>query len=102
MHSITTVEALSEQFSSEQMMPPETLVTNGYGGLIFECGCGDTHGVNESQVEVVGCFHPVGFLFKCSSHYTRVNIKGWFKQRCESIYTIKNSDMKTWVGDLNL
>ena len=75
----------------EQAMPASVMKTGGYFDLSFECGCGLSHGVNDSAVQQIASFRPVKILFKCKTHYTKVRIKGIFKQTCISEWTCKNS-----------
>ena len=94
--------ALEMVLSSEKPLPPNVMSTKGYGNLGYECGCGQFHGVNSSFIEVVACFKPVAFLFKCETYYTKVEIKGFFKQKCFSIYSYKISLLNKVLENLKL
>ena len=72
-------------------MPPSVMDTTGYGNLGFECGCGKFHGVNETGIQQIASYRPVKIMFKCNTHYTKVRIKGIFKQTCISEWTCKNT-----------
>ena len=75
----------------DKAMPASVMSTGGYGNLGFECGCEEMHGVNSYDVEQIASFRPVKILFKCNSHYTKVRIKGIFRQTCISEWTCKKS-----------
>ena len=91
MKIITAEEEYMSAMQEEQPMPASVMKTGGYFDLAFECGCGGTHGVNSSDVQQIASFRPVKILFKCKTHYTKVRIKGIFKQTCISEWTCKNS-----------
>ena len=91
MRIIETEEEYTEAIMEEQPMPASVMKTGGYFDLSFECGCGLSHGVNDSAVQQIASFRPVKILFKCKTHYTKVRIKGIFKQTCISEWTCKNS-----------
>ena len=94
MKVIKTEEELKEVFHDDNPMPPGVIDTAGYRNLGFDCGCGDTHGVNDPSIQQIANFRPVKVLFKCSSHYTKVRIKGIFSQTCvsEATWSISLSD----------
>ena len=83
-----------DSFFDDNPMPPGVIDTAGYRNLGFDCGCGDTHGVNDPSIQQIANFRPVKVLFKCSSHYTKVRIKGIFSQTCvsEATWSISLSD----------
>tara|TARA_B100000787_G_C16084821_1_gene246158 strand:+ start:382 stop:690 length:309 start_codon:yes stop_codon:yes gene_type:complete len=80
-----------EALAEDQPMPASVMSTSGYGNLDFECGCGNRHRVNGHDVKQIASFRPVKILFKCSTHYTKVRIKGIFSQTCVSEWACKNS-----------
>ena len=89
------------ELHKEMPNPPGTIPTKGYGQLQFECGCGALHGVNDYEILIVATYFPVKVLFLCSSHYTKVQIKGLLKQKCLSLWTIKADLVKDIAKDLN-
>ena len=91
MRIIETEEEYTEALMEEQPMPASVMKTGGYFDLSFECGCGLSHGVNDPAVQQIASFRPVKILSKCKTHYTKVRIKGIFKQTCISEWTCKNS-----------
>ena len=78
MKIITAEEEYMSAMQEEPPMPASVMKTGGYFDLAFECGCGQTHGVNDSAVQQIASFRPVKILFKCNTHYTKVRIKGIF------------------------
>jgi len=102
MKVIKTVDELMSAFTEDTPMPAGVMKTEGYGSLGFECGCGQFHGVNAYDVQQIASFRPVKILFKCSSHYTKVRIKGIFTQTCISEWTCENSIAADYVKKNNL
>ena len=90
MKVIKTVKELMSAFTEDTPMPAGVMKTGGYGNLGFECGCGQWHEVNGYDVDQIASYRPVKFLFKCSTHYTKVRIKGIFSQSCISEWTCEN------------
>tara|TARA_B100001142_G_C13924063_1_gene496599 strand:- start:147 stop:455 length:309 start_codon:yes stop_codon:yes gene_type:complete len=88
---LKTEKEYTEALMEQQPMPASVMKTGGYFDLSFECGCGKSHGVNDLAVEQIASFRPVKILFKCKTHYTKVRIKGIFKQTCISEWTCKNT-----------
>ena len=91
MRDIKTEKELTKLMMEDPPMPPSVINTAGYGNLGFECGCGDFHGVNDPRIQQIASYRPVKIMFKCETHYTKVRIKGIFKQTCISEWTCKNS-----------
>ena len=77
---IKTESALSAAFKQDPLMPPHVILTEGYGNLGYDCGCGKAHGVNDPSIKKIACARPVKVLLKCKSFYTMVRIKGIFSQ----------------------
>lgn len=102
MKVIKTVDELMSAFTEDTLMPAGVMKTEGYGSLGFECGCGEFHGVNAYDVQQIASFRPVKILFKCSTHYTKVRIKGIFSQTCISEWTCENSIAADYVEKNNL
>ena len=102
MRIIETEEEYTEAIMEEQPMPASVMKTGGYFDLAFECGCGKMHGVNDPTIQQIASFKPVKILFKCSTHYTKVRIKGIFKQTCISEWTIENKFVAKFVNEKGL
>ena len=64
MKIIKSEEELKEVFHDDNPMPPGVIDTAGYRNLGFDCGCGDTHGVNDPSIQQIANFRPVKVLFK--------------------------------------
>ena len=102
MREIKTEKELTTMLMEDPPMPPSVMNTSGYGNLGFECGCGQFHGVNEMGIQQIASYRPVKILFKCDTHYTKVRIKGIFKQKCLSEWTCKNSLLAKIVKEKGL
>ena len=102
MRIINTEEEYTEAIMEEQAMPASVMKTGGYSDLSFECGCGLSHGVNDSAVQQIASFRPVKILFKCKTHYTKVRIKGIFKRTCISEWACPNKLVSSLAKNLNL
>ena len=89
MRTIESKYEFLAAMAEQNAMPASVMSTGGYGNLGFDCGCGEMHAVNGYDVEQIASFRPVKILFKCKSHYTKVRIKGIFKQTCISEWTCK-------------
>ena len=94
MRTIESKYEFLTAMAEQTAMPASVMSTGGYRNLGFDCGCGDVHGVNDPLVQQIANFRPVKVLFKCSSHYTKVRIKGIFSQTCvsEATWSISLSD----------
>ena len=102
MKVVKTVKELMTAFTEDTPMPASVMKTEGYHNLGFECGCGKWHEVNDHDVQQIASFRPVKILFKCSTNYTKVRIKGFFSQTCISEWTCKNSIAGDFVKKHNL
>ncbi len=102
MKEIKNEKELMEAMQEDAPMPPSVMSTGGYGNLGFDCGCGEIHCVNGYDVQQIASFRPVKILFKCKTHYTKVRIKGIFKQTCVSEWTCKNSLLSKITKDKGL
>jgi len=88
MKMLKSYEELASELHKENLLLPDKIQTKGYGQLRFDCGCGQSHGVNDQDVQVVGTYLPVKIIFKCPRSYTKVQIKGLFKQKCLSLWAV--------------
>ena len=102
MRELKSEKEVLESMQEDAPMPASVMSTGGYGNLGFDCGCGDIHGVNSLDVQQIASFRPVKILFKCQTHYTKVRIKGIFKQTCVSEWTCKNSLFSKMANDRKL
>ena len=89
MRTIESKYEFLAAMAEQNAMPASVMSTGGYSNLGFDCGCGEMHAVNGYDVEQIASFRPVKILFKCKSHYTKVRIKGIFKQTCISEWACK-------------
>ena len=91
MRTIESKYEFLTAMAEQTAMPASVMSTGGYRNLGFDCGCGEMHAINGYDVEQVASFRPVKILFKCKSHYTKVRIKGIFRQTCIPEWTCKVS-----------
>ena len=87
------------ELHKEKVLPPHRISTN-YKNLNFECGCGQFHDINDNMLEKVGTYFPVKIIFKCHKNLTNVQIKGFFKQKCISLWTIESNLVDDIASDL--
>ena len=102
MKEVKTEKELSELMMEDTPMPAHVMKTEGYNNLGFECGCGEMHGINDPSIQQIASYRPVKIMFKCETHYTKVRIKGIFKQICVSEWTCKNSLLSKIVNKRGL
>ena len=93
MKKIKSEKELTELLLEDPPMPAGVIDTTGYRNLGFDCGCKKTHAVNDPSIKQIANFRPIKVLFKCSTHYTKVRIKGFIFQKCvpEATWPIKLS-----------
>lgn len=102
MKIIDTQEKLLSALSKQRLNPPHVINTSGYGDLGFECGCGSIHSVNGYDVERIATALPVKAIYRCSTHYTFIHIKGIFRQKCISEWSASSSLFKDVIDELGL
>ena len=101
MKIITTETELAAAMAEQRLNPPDTIDTRGYGNLGFECGCGETHGVNDFDVQRVASALPVKAIYRCSSNTTKIHIKGIFRQKCLTVWSCENSLFDKFTAELS-
>ena len=79
MNEINTVELLIAALDKETIGPPDTM-TPSYGALYFDCGCGESHILEETHHFL--CAIPIKFFFLCDNNVvTLVRVKGMIFQK---------------------
>ena len=87
--SIKDLDSLKDIASNESWVPADQLNPSGYGGLFFECGCGEKHIL--ATTPYVMCATPVKFLTQCDNGITTlVRVKGIFSKTCHSEWFCKS------------
>ena len=74
----------------EQPIGKKTILTSTFypNKVVYNCGCGSTHAVNNPNLKIVGTALQVKFLLACEDGYTSfVQVTGFFIQKAESIWT---------------
>ena len=80
-----------------QYMPPGVYNTEGYGNLAYECGCGESHCINDPPfMTVIANAKPnIRLLITCHNKYlTMVRLKGIFGTSALSEYSFSLSLIK--------
>ena len=56
----------------EQPIGKKTILTSTFypNKVVYNCGCGSTHAVNNPNLKIVGTALPVKFLLACEDGYT--------------------------------
>ena len=78
-------------------LPPGIYDTEGYGNLAYECGCGESHCINDPPfMTVIANAKPnIRLLITCHNEYlTMIRIKGFFGQSAYSEYSFSLSLIK--------
>tara|TARA_B100000965_G_scaffold52829_1_gene39404 strand:- start:86 stop:376 length:291 start_codon:yes stop_codon:yes gene_type:complete len=82
-----TKEEAKARLQKESIRPAHLLRLKGYGSLIFECSCGETHNINEKHISCRSSAKPFKALLKCKNNYiTMIKIEGFFKKKAISEY----------------
>lgn len=71
-------------------MPPGVYDTDGYGNLAYECGCGESHCINDPPfMTVIANAKPnIRLLITCHNEYlTMIRLKGFFGTSAYSDYS---------------
>jgi hypothetical protein len=93
---IKDLDSLEDIASNESWVPADKLNPSGYGGLSFECGCGEKHTL--ATTPYVMCATPVKFLTQCTNGITTlVRVKGIFSQTCHSEWFCKSALMDKYL-----
>ncbi len=65
------------------LQDPSALKIKGYGSLFYDCGCGDSHDINDDNIVKFAASPIIKLILLCpNKFYTFIKIKGFFKQTC--------------------
>ena len=71
------------QLAKIKLQSPTALKIKGYGDLYYDCGCGDSHNINDDEILKFAAAPIVKLiLLSTKKDYTFIKIKGFFKQTC--------------------
>ena len=91
MKLLKTEHEVIMQISESKLQPPNKLTSTKYSDkVVFECGCGKSHKVNDPSNRIFSVAVPVKFVIDCENGYvTFFQVKGFFKQTVTSIWSTK-------------
>ena len=91
MKILKTLEEVILQISKSKLQPPNKLTSTKYSDkVVFKCGCGKSHKVNDPSNRVFATAVPVKFVIDCEKGYvTFFQVKGFFKQTVTTIWSTK-------------
>ena len=91
MKILKTKEEVILQFAESKLQAPNKLTSTNYNDkVMFDCGCGKVHRVNDPSNRVFATALPVKMVIDCENGYvTFFQIKGFFKQTVTSIWSTK-------------
>ena len=78
MKKLKTVEEVLEEIAKIKLQPPHKLTSTKYPDkVVFKCGCGKSHRVNDPSNRVFSVAVPVKFVIDCENGYvTFFQVKG--------------------------
>ena len=91
MKKLQTVEEVLEEIAKIKLQPPNKLTSTKYPDkVVFECGCGKSHKVNDPSNRIFSIALPVKFIIDCENGYeTFFQVKGFFKQTVTTFWSTK-------------
>ena len=92
MKILATVDDAIEAMSTSKLQAPNKLTSSGYTDkVVFECGCGKSHKVNDPSNRVFATALPVKFVIDCENGFlTFFQVKGFFAISVTSIWSVKS------------
>lgn len=83
MKILRTDHEANLEFAKIKLQSPTALKIKGYGDLYYECGCGESHNINDDEILKFAAAPIIKLILLCpKKFYTFINIKGFFKQTC--------------------
>lgn len=77
--------------------------TNYPDKVVFQCGCGIMHRVNDSSLKIFAISPLVKFYFVCNKNFVSlVKVSGFFSQKASTIATFKKKLFKEYFERLGL
>jgi hypothetical protein len=85
MEILKTTELAIVVLAKYKLQSPDAIRTKGYGALLYDCGCEESHGVNDINIKKYAAAPIIRLLLFCpNKFFTMINIKGFLKQKCIS------------------
>ena len=91
MKKLKTVEEVLEEIAKIKLQSPNKLTSTKYPDkVVFECGCGKSHKVNDPSNRIFSVALPVKFVIDCENGYvTFFQVKGFFKSTTTTFWSTK-------------
>lgn len=104
MKLLKNVDEIIKAISEAKLQSPNKLTSLKYNDkVVFECGCGTFHRVNDPSNRVFAISFPVKFVMDCENGYvTFFQIKGFFKQTVTSFWSAKATNFTKALEKLGL
>ena len=102
MKILKDIHEVIMSISESKLQPKNSLTSTNYpDALVYECGCGDFHQVNDLSLEIFAVAMPVKFCFICKNNYVSfVHVKGFFRQEALTIWTCEAELFQKAIDDL--
>lgn len=83
MKILNTDTETNLELAKIKLQSPTAIKTKGYGDLYYDCGCGNSHNVNDEEMSKFAAAPIVKLIMLCpKKFYTFIKIKGFFKITC--------------------
>jgi hypothetical protein len=83
MKILKTDNEVNLELAKIKLQSPTALKIKGYGDLYYDCGCGESHNINDDEILKFAAAPIIKLVLLCpKKFYTFINIKGFFKQTC--------------------
>ena len=89
MEIITDQGLLVAELLLSDLQEKNPLTSTKYPDKVaFDCGCGESHKVNDPTNRIISIARPVKFLFECRNQYVSfVHVKGIFSQKANCLWS---------------
>ena len=104
MELLKNSDEIIKAISEAKLQSPNKMSSLNYNDkVIFECGCGTSHTVNDPSNKIFAIALPVKFVLECHNGYlTFFQIKGFFKQTVTSFWSAKSTNFKKALEKLGM
>lgn len=104
MKLLKSIDEIISAISESKLQAKNKLTSTKYNdNVVFECGCGSSHRVNDPNNRIFAISFPVKFVMDCENGFvTFFQVKGFFKQKVTSIWTAKATDFTKALEKLGL
>ena len=104
MQVLKNADEIIKAISEAKLKPPNKMSSLNYNDkVVFECGCGSYHRVNDPSNKIFAITLPVKFVLECENGYlTFFQIKGFFKQTVTSFWSAKATNFKKALEKLGM